>query len=120
MRPYTTEQLRELSTAVGPQWQGEVRAALRYCADLIDAANAVIAQPVQPEQEKPFEIGKRVAQEGRGISDLWGAVANDSDLPEAQRGYEDALAQPEQAEHFGVEEPGESHHPGYYFTDRNK
>ena len=71
MMPYTTEQLRELSTAVGPQWQGEVRAALRYCADLIDAANAVIAQP-------------------------------------------------EQAEHFGVEEPGESHHPGYYFTDRNK
>ena len=48
MRLYTTEQLRELSTAVGPQWQGEVRAALRYCADLIDAANAVIAQPVKP------------------------------------------------------------------------
>tara|TARA_R110000868_G_scaffold121379_4_gene321994 strand:+ start:1599 stop:2201 length:603 start_codon:yes stop_codon:yes gene_type:complete len=61
-----------------------------------EAMNACREALAQPEKEKPFEIGKRVAQEGRGISDLWGAVANDSDLPEAQRGYEDALAQPEQ------------------------
>ncbi len=47
------------------------------------------------QQETPNEIGKRVAREGGGLSSLWSAVSHDSDLPEAQRGYEEALAQPE-------------------------
>jgi hypothetical protein len=44
-------------------------------------------------QESPFEIGQRLRREGRGISDLWGAVGSDADVPEAHRGYDHA-AQP--------------------------
>jgi hypothetical protein len=44
-------------------------------------------------QESPFEIGQRLRREGRGISDLWGAVGSDADMPEAHRGYDHA-AQP--------------------------
>jgi hypothetical protein len=43
--------------------------------------------------EQPHEIGARLACEGKGISDLWGAVKSDADMAEAQRGYEAALAQ---------------------------
>ena len=42
--------------------------------------------------EKPYNVGKRLYKEGHGISSLWGAVENDEDLVEAQRGYDDALA----------------------------
>ena len=49
--------------------------------------------------EQPYEIGTRLAREGKGISDLWGAVKSDADMAEAQRGYEAALAeQPAQQE----------------------
>jgi hypothetical protein len=41
-------------------------------------------------QESPFEIGQRLRQEGKGISDLWGAVGSDADMPEAQRGFDSA------------------------------
>jgi hypothetical protein len=44
-------------------------------------------------QETPFQIGQRLRQEGKGISDLWGAVSSDADMPEAQRGF-DSAAQP--------------------------
>ena len=40
-KTYTPNELRELATASGPQWAGEVRAALEYCADMLDAAEAV-------------------------------------------------------------------------------
>ena len=43
--------------------------------------------------EQPYEIGTRLAREGKGISDLWGAVKSDADMAEAQRGYEAALAE---------------------------
>ena len=42
-------------------------------------------------QESPFEIGQRLRQEGKGISDLWGAVGSDADMPEAQRGFDQAV-----------------------------
>lgn len=40
-KPYTPDELRKLARQRGPQWDGEVRNALMYCADLIQAANAV-------------------------------------------------------------------------------
>ena len=42
------------------------------------------------KKEDPYTIGKRLFKEGKGISDLWGAVENDDELREAQRGYDDA------------------------------
>jgi hypothetical protein len=44
------------------------------------------------KHESPYEIGKRLYKTGFGISDLWGAVENDEELAEAQRGYDDAEA----------------------------
>ena len=38
--------------------------------------------------QKPYDVGRRIYKEGKGISDLWGAVENDEDLKEAHRGYE--------------------------------
>jgi len=49
--------------------------------------------PAAPVQETPFHIGQRLRQEGKGISDLWGAVGSDVDMLEAQRGFDHA-AQP--------------------------
>ena len=43
-------------------------------------------------RETPYNIGKRHYREGLGISGLWGAVENDNELAEAQRGYDDAQA----------------------------
>ncbi len=40
--------------------------------------------------ETPYKVGQRLFKEGKGISDLWGAVENDEDLKEAHRGYDDA------------------------------
>ena len=42
--------------------------------------------------ETPYKVGQRLFKEGKGISDLWGAVETDEDLKEAHRGYEDAQA----------------------------
>jgi hypothetical protein len=59
---------------------------------------AVIDRALNPPQtqESPFDIGQRLRQEGKGISDLWGAVGNDANMPEAQRGFDSAAlaAQP--------------------------
>jgi hypothetical protein len=44
-----------------------------------------------PVQETPFQIGQRLRQEGKGISDLWGAVSSDADMPEAQRGFDEVM-----------------------------
>jgi NTP pyrophosphatase (non-canonical NTP hydrolase) len=38
----------------------------------------------------PYEIGANIYRKGLGISDLWGAVSHDSEMAEAQRGYDDA------------------------------
>lgn len=47
-------------------------------------------------QETPYEIGKRLYQEGKGISFIPTAVERDDQIGEALRGFEDArLAQPE-------------------------
>jgi hypothetical protein len=47
-------------------------------------------------QETPYEIGKRLYQEGKGISFIPTAVPHDDNIAEALRGFEDArLAQPE-------------------------
>jgi hypothetical protein len=53
----------------------------------ITAINQARSAPVQ---ETPFQIGQRLRQEGKGISDLWGAVSSDADMPEAQRGFDTA------------------------------
>lgn len=39
----------------------------------------------------PYQIGQSIYKRGLGISDLWGAVSHDSELEEAQRGYDDAM-----------------------------
>jgi hypothetical protein len=47
------------------------------------------------KKEDPYNIGKRHFKEGLGIAGLWGAVENDDELKEAQRGYDDAQAKAE-------------------------
>lgn len=47
--------------------------------------------PKKPQSETTEQIGARLAQEGKGLSDIYGAVASDADMSEAQRGYESAL-----------------------------
>jgi hypothetical protein len=62
--------------------------------DWLDTVEATLKQALAaPVQETPFQIGQRLRQEGKGISDLWGAVSSDADMPEAQRGF-DSAAQP--------------------------
>jgi len=53
-------------------------------------AKRALAQP-----ETPYEIGQRIAKTGGGISHLWSAVLNDGEIAEAERGFKEALAQPE-------------------------
>ena len=52
---------------------------------------AALAQP-----ETPYKIGQRIAKTGGGISHLWSAVSQDDEIAEAERGFKEALAQPEQ------------------------
>ena len=59
--------------------------------DAIAAIKEALAQP-----ETPYEIGQRIAKTGGGISHLWSAVLNDGEIAEAERGFKEALAQPEQ------------------------
>ena len=54
-------------------------------------AKEALAQP-----ETPHEIGQRIAKTGGGISHLWSAVSQDDEIAEAERGFKEALAQPEQ------------------------
>ena len=57
---------------------------------VLDAMRCLLAALPAPVQETPFQIGQRLRQEGKGISDLWGAVSSDADMPEAQRGFDTA------------------------------
>ena len=58
-----------------------------------EAAKAIRAKLAQ---ETPYEIGKRLYQEGKGISFIPTAVPHDDNIAEALRGFEDArVAQPE-------------------------
>lgn len=44
----------------------------------------------------PYNIGKKLYNDGYGVSDIWSAVRKDSDMDEAWRGYIDAKAKDEQ------------------------
>lgn len=58
-----------------------------------EAAKAIRAKLAQ---ETPYEIGKRLYQEGKGISFIPTAVPHDDNIAEALRGFENArVAQPE-------------------------
>lgn len=35
----------------------------------------------------PYDVGRKLYRDGRGISDIWSAVQKDEDLDEAFRGY---------------------------------
>lgn len=41
----------------------------------------------EPQTETPYEIGQRLAREGRGLSDVWGAVDHDDQVEEALKGF---------------------------------
>jgi hypothetical protein len=63
-------------------------------AEIDDAMETLRARLAQPET--PYEIGKRLYREGKGISFIPTAVERDDQIGEALRGFEDArLAQPE-------------------------
>lgn len=47
-----------------------------------------------PLEYDPYEVGKQIWREGRGISDIWGAVQRDEDMFRAFEGYEDAKREP--------------------------
>ena len=51
------------------------------------------------QAETPYKIGQRIAKTGGGISHLWSAVSQDDEIAEAERGFKEALAQPEQCEY---------------------
>jgi hypothetical protein len=58
--------------------------------ELVETLRAKLAQ------ETPYEIGKRLYKEGKGISFIPTAVPHDDNIAEALRGYEDAkLSAPE-------------------------
>ena len=59
--------------------------------ETITAIKEALAQP-----ETPYKIGQRIAKTGGGISHLWSAVSQDDEIAEAERGFKEALAQPEQ------------------------
>ena len=61
--------------------------------ETIAAIKEAFAQP-----ETPHEIGQRIAKTGGGISHLWSAVSQDDEIAEAERGFKEALAQPDQDE----------------------
>jgi len=48
-KPYTPKDIRALAKQSGPQWESEVRAALMFAADLLDAADAAV-KSTQPPQ----------------------------------------------------------------------
>ena len=55
----------------------------------IEMIDAILKEhSAAPVQETPFQIGQRLRQEGKGISDLWGAVSSDADMSEASRGFD--------------------------------
>jgi hypothetical protein len=64
---------------------------LKYAFGLliIDVKSMMLKEP-ESAQETPYEIGHRLHRDGYGISNIWGHVAHDSDMAEAQRGYVEA------------------------------
>ncbi len=46
----------------------------------------------------PYKVGKRLFEEGYGISDIIGAVKEDCDMEEAFRGYMEAMKRAESKE----------------------
>jgi hypothetical protein len=88
--------LEELSADVevfnwGPSWEfANQRKA--------EALRIVRREIKAMKPEDPYKVGKRLFKEGKGISDLWGAVENDDDLKEAHRGYNDAQNRAEKKE----------------------
>jgi len=49
-KTYTPNDIRALAKQSGPQWESEVRAALVFAADLLDAADAAV-KSTQPNNE---------------------------------------------------------------------
>ena len=47
---------------------------------------------------KPYNVGKRLYEEGYGISDIIGAVKCDEDMEEAFQGYIEAMKQQDSKE----------------------
>ncbi len=78
----------------------QVLDALENLASMAGAAwttdNPIETLRARLAQETPYEIGKRLYQEGKGISFIPTAVERDDQIGEALRGFEDArLEQPE-------------------------
>ena len=85
--------LKALEVAKQHIWLGDkagVEANIKAHQTIIFIKEA-LAQP-----ETPHEIGQRIAKTGGGISHLWSAVSQDDEIAEAERGFKEALAQPEQ------------------------
>ena len=72
---------------------GENNQCMVFARETITAIKEALAQP-----ETPHEIGQRIAKTGGGISHLWSAVSQDDEIAEAERGFKEALAQPDQDE----------------------
>ena len=72
---------------------GENNQCMVFARETITAIKEALAQP-----ETPYKIGQRIAKTGGGISHLWSAVSQDDEIAEAERGFKEALAQPEQRE----------------------
>ena len=70
---------------------GENNQCMVFARETITAIKEALAQP-----ETPYKIGQRIAKTGGGISHLWSAVSQDDEIAEAERGFKEALAQPEQ------------------------
>lgn len=68
-------------------------AATRLHAAVLTSGKKPNKQADLDSPERPYEVGARLAREGHGISAIWGAVQSDSDMEEAQRGYENVLAE---------------------------
>jgi len=74
-KPYTPKDIRALAKQSGPQWASEVRAALVFAADLLDAADAAVksTQPPQAVTKKSGDAHEIWAAAqlvpGEGIAD---------------------------------------------------
>lgn len=53
-KPYTPSDLRKLAKQSGPQWDSEVRVALLFAADLLDAADLAVKSTQPTENRYPL------------------------------------------------------------------
>ena len=81
------EALEEACELIGPAWAWRDEKG----RPATTAMKELLAQP-----GTPHEIGQRIAKTCGGISHLWSAVSQDDEIAEAERGFKEALAQPEQ------------------------